>query len=80
MRQELCTTATVTVDGSRGSVSAGSLNSGLQVATVEPPAATTSSGETTGTKIYVTWACLMQPKRSLRKTSTGWVCYVPSSC
>ncbi len=47
---------TVTVDGARGSVSAGSLNSGLQVATVEAPAATTSSGETTGTKIYVNLA------------------------
>ncbi|BBX97042.1 phosphoenolpyruvate synthase [Mycobacterium lacus] len=46
---------TVTVDGARGSVSAGSVGPQSQVSTVQPPAATPVS-ETTGTKIYVNLA------------------------
>jgi pyruvate,water dikinase len=46
----------VTVDGSSGTVSAGSLGSQLQVSATKPPTVTTSGSETTGTKIYVNLA------------------------
>jgi pyruvate, water dikinase len=47
---------TVTVDGARGNVGAGSQSPELRASTVEQPVATTSGGETTGTKIYVNLA------------------------
>lgn len=46
----------VTVDGSSGNVSAGSIGSRLQVPAVKQPMVTPSGVETTGTKIYVNLA------------------------
>lgn len=47
---------TVTVDGSRGNVCAGSLSPQVRASTVEQSPATTSGSEATGTKIYVNLA------------------------
>ncbi|MEB3981531.1 phosphoenolpyruvate synthase [Mycobacterium sp. 663a-19] len=47
---------TVTVDGERGSVSAGSLRPEVHASTIEQPVAMAASRETTGTKIYVNLA------------------------
>lgn len=47
---------TVTVDGARGNVVAGSRGAEVRASTVEPPAAVVSIGEPTGTKIYVNLA------------------------
>ncbi|OBH49846.1 phosphoenolpyruvate synthase [Mycobacterium mantenii] len=46
----------VTVDGSRGNVSAGSLSPQVSVSAPRQPVVTTSAVETTGTKIYVNLA------------------------
>jgi pyruvate, water dikinase len=47
---------TITVDGSRGNVSAGSLSPEVPVSAVVQPPVTASGSETTGTKIYVNLA------------------------
>lgn len=46
----------VTVDGAHGNVVAGTQSPRTRASVVEPPAAAVSSGETTGTKIYVNLA------------------------